>query len=279
MAADPRLVAALYTWYPRGSARRNHSLWWSAIEGGSVLEVITGIGGILVGIVSAVIAMRQQRRRELSYGVVARTPLLRTKKQVSKKLKLVFDDEAVDDVYLFACAIENSGNREILPQEYLNTPLRLALAPESGSGDARILTADFLRKPGGLNPTTTVTNSTVDIAPVLLNSGDSMVLQVVVAGLTDGDIRLEARIAGVKVKELRLHTSRLWLVSAWLVAASGYAIFMLGFLPDETDWGLTAIGGVLVAVGIAVPVLLNRRASRRRADLASDLPDPASSSA
>lgn len=236
-----------------------------------MVEIVIGAASVVVAIVAIFAGIRQRRRKELAFAVAARTPLLRTQERVSEKLQIVFGEETVEDVHLFACAIENTGNQEILPSEYGGAPLRLVLSPES-SAAARILTADFLAKPEGSDARATVSDNAVEIPPVLINSGDRMALQVVVAALTGGDIQLQARIAGVKLTKLRLTTPMWWRIATWTVGAAGWGLLMIGLASDEQNYLVVGLGIAVMVAAISVRAELDKRTAKRRAEMAGGLP-------
>ena len=153
------------------------------------------IGAVLVvlGIIISVVVLRQERhRKKLSYEIISSTPLLSSKEEISGKLQILFKGNPVEDVHLIEIKIANSGNMPITSAEY-ERPVNF------GFGDkAQILTAEVIEtNPKNLEAPADIQAGRIVLAPVLLNSGDTITLRMLISQF-DGHVNVDGRIVGVK---------------------------------------------------------------------------------
>lgn len=134
----------------------------------------------------------QRQRKALSYEIISRTPLLSMEEEVQGKLQILFDDKLVQGVHLVAVRIINSGNVPIVSADY-ERPVNLSFGENT-----QILTAEVSEtNPEILRATAAIEDTKVVLAPVLLNSEDSITLKILVSQF-DGQISVDGRIVGVK---------------------------------------------------------------------------------
>ena len=187
------------------------------------------IGAVLalVAIVVTIFLYRKQsHRKQLSYGIVTRTPLLSVKEQIKGDLKILYNGEPVEKVYLVQIKMLNSGNTPILPTDYERS------VGFSFGEEAKILTAEITEtEPKSLKPSIKVDGKSVLLSSSLMNPDDSMILNVLVSRF-GGQITVDGRIAGVKDIRVLTEGRRLGEVFLFVVGlALGFiAIFVVEYI-------------------------------------------------
>lgn len=133
----------------------------------------------------------QQQRRKLTYQRIASIPLLTVKEELAGRLSVNFDGQPVKSIRTTTVRIKNAGNLPITAEDQ-----KECIAIGVGD-DAKILSADIVeRTPSTLNPILDVVESFAFVRPLLLNSGDSFVVKLLIQD--GGDfIYARGRIVGV----------------------------------------------------------------------------------
>src|SRR5437899_789086 len=131
--------------------------------------------GIVAVITAIVIYLLQRKRKALSCEVVERTPLLTREEEIGSELQVMFKGMAVQDVYLMAIKILNSGNTPITSSDYERQV-------SIGFGkDSKILSAQISNcSPESLQPAIHYEDERLSLVPILLNSGDSINIKALV---------------------------------------------------------------------------------------------------
>ena len=139
------------------------------------------------------IYLKQQKRRRVTYQRIASIPLLTVKEELAGRLSVSFDGQPVKSIRTTTVRIKNAGNLPITAEDQREKCMII-----SAGSDAKILSADIVEStPLSLNPVLTVVESGAFVKPLLLNSGDSFVVKLLVQ---DGSeyIHVTGRFAGVK---------------------------------------------------------------------------------
>jgi hypothetical protein len=148
----------------------------------------------IVGLIAGYIYFRSQRTRKgLIYQVVSNSPLVMATDRIGGQLTVAFNDKPVDDANLMIIRFVNSGNVPILSSDFSGA-LRVKL-----TDDAKVLSAEITETtPASLEPAVqaTTAGNVVDIAPLLLNAGDSFSLRLFVDH-SGPDVSVVARIVGI----------------------------------------------------------------------------------
>jgi len=159
------------------------------------------------------------RRKELSYRILADTPLVSIKEEVKDKVQITFRGEPVHDVHLVQVRIVNSGNVPIRSADYEG---RLTIAAPDGS---RIVMAEIQEThPPHLEKRTLcdgAPSSLVDkveghevmLKPVLLNHGDSITVKMLVSKAA-GPWNVIGHIEGIAAVKMHRENSSMPLVMA-----------------------------------------------------------------
>jgi len=157
-----------------------------------VWQFIGAIFAILAFAFGLFLYWKQRQRKELSYQFVYGAPLVSIEEAVKERVKILLDDKPVQDIWLVAVRILNSGNLPIVSADY-ERPVSLCF-----SENTQIISAEVSgTKPKSLQATVSVEDTKVVLAPVLLNSGDSIILKMLLNQF-DGKISVYGHIVGVK---------------------------------------------------------------------------------
>ncbi|MCJ7425041.1 hypothetical protein MUP01_12370 [Candidatus Bathyarchaeota archaeon] len=160
------------------------NVWWQVL--GSMLTV-------LAIVVSIILYLKNRNRKRLSYGATSVAVLPSVETPIRSKLKIFFEDKIVKQIYLNTVTIANSGNQPIKREDY-ERPLSLNLEKQT-----QLLSVKLSKKtPESLQPSFSVENEKVIINPVLLNSGDQIVLTILTDRDVSNSLKVDARIVGVK---------------------------------------------------------------------------------
>jgi hypothetical protein len=119
---------------------------------------------------------------------------------VGKKLKILYEEKEVKQIYLNTVTLLCSGNEPIRTEDYER---RIAL--DFGS-TVEILSAEIV-KPSKrcLEPSFKVENGSVNLMPLLMNHGDRIDMKIL-TGSRPEKMAIRARIAGIdEIKEIRRH--------------------------------------------------------------------------
>lgn len=207
-----------------------------------------------------------KQRKRLSICVLRAEPLIAMRGSARRKLKVLFGNQTMESAYLLHISLLNDGNQPVAKSDY-QSPLRIELNP-----DARIYEADVvetwpadldrsLTAPGQtVNLIRTVSGSWIELEPILLNSRDEIVLQLLVENF-DNHIEISQRITGIKKVEIWKESR----IVPKLVTLAGFcvAIFAAFFVEPDAPFNLTfpsipyvmllTLGGILIATGFAWP--------------------------
>lgn len=158
-----------------------------------------------IGVVIAIAALlltiflykRQVRRKELLWDVIENVSLSSFNISQSVKSTIVYKTLRLNDVNLINLKIWNSGNIEILKDDF-SEPITLDFGQK-----AKVLEVGLLEvKPNNLIDQISFSAETnhVKLMPLLLNSGDLIKLKVLVTKFSGNmnDVKVNARIAGIK---------------------------------------------------------------------------------
>ncbi|HEY9715795.1 MAG TPA: hypothetical protein V6C72_20140 [Chroococcales cyanobacterium] len=226
--------------------------------------------GTIGVIVSTTLWWLNKQRKHLTIFTIHAEPLIAMKGLARRKLKVRFGDRAVENTHLLHLSLRNDGNVPVAASDY-QSPIRIEL-----NADAQILEVDIIETwPADLERRIAstdsrfkynsrlikeVADSAVELTPVLLNSRDEIVLQLLVENY-GGYINVSQHVTGVKRVDA-------WSESRLLprtISASGAAIviFAAFFLAPDEPFNLTIpsipyvivvlLGIILYAAGLLWP--------------------------
>lgn len=165
-----------------------------------IWQSIGAIIAILAIIISVYIFLLQRNKKTLAYDVLLNVPLLTKKEGLEGRIKIRFDDNYVENIHLIALKVSNEGNIPILPTDFVEH-LRFTLGEAN-----RVLGAEVSSlTPPELSPKITTKGSTIEVEPLLLNSGDSFLIKLL---LTKPGTNIQANARIVGVSKIQILTGR-----------------------------------------------------------------------
>lgn len=219
------------------------------------VAVILGFTGIVTAVVLYVM---QRRRKNLSYEIISRTPLLSAREELAGRFQILFEGKRVKEVQMVVVRITNSGNVPITTTDY-ERPVSLDLGDK-----AEVLGADVTdTKPDGLEVSIGVKERRrVVLNPSLLNPNDSITLKLLVSAY-QGSLTVSGRIVGVRQIRIRGKGKEAvrFLLLAW-VAAGVVALGtdVLRTLPRWVAWILLIL--TLIILNAAIFLTVKRQSER-----------------
>ncbi len=156
--------------------------------------------GALLSIAAAVIRIMSERRRKALTCDVVSTSVVNVHEELAGRLLVIFDDRVVTDIGLVIITMTNSGSQTIVKEDF-HEPLTFSFA-----GSSRIISAEVRRTfPPDLPAVIKIENVDGDmrgapaviISPLLLNSGDSVTLRVLVTDFSKVKLGLRYHIRDI----------------------------------------------------------------------------------
>lgn len=189
-----------------------------------IISIVVAIGVPL----SLFIIQRWIQRKELSYNIISRTPLLNLQGKNKWDIQILFDKKPVQDVDLIEIEILNSGHQEIRPNDY-EYPISFNFGENT-----KILSAEKSEvNPESLQPSIRIEGLKVVIDPILLNPKDSITIKMLVSRYEKKPTP-NVRIAGIKdIKDARESSKKLAILNAvsGMIAGTLSIIFLFQAIP------------------------------------------------
>jgi hypothetical protein len=130
--------------------------------------------------------------KAVSYEVVSQTPLVSLQDSAARQLQVLYNGQPVADVSLIVLRVQNTGNEPIPTVDY-EKPITF----QFGEG-AQVLSAEITEMtPPNLGASVRLTPNSVELAPTLLNSEDTLLVKALISGSAI-KVTADARIVGVR---------------------------------------------------------------------------------
>jgi hypothetical protein len=171
---------------------------------GSTLLSDFGFWGVVVGAISLVVAVvlgiytiRQSRlanQKRLGYKIESNSPVIGSNALGKDGWEISYEGVAVVDPFVMEILIKNSGKVPIIESDFVRPDGELTILPGT---QARFVTVSEIQTyVDGLKPLPAITETRIQIEPLLLNQGDSFKLVIVTDGKASPNVT--ARIIGVE---------------------------------------------------------------------------------
>lgn len=180
----------------------------------------------------------QRQRKELAFGAISTRRLLTVADEVSPRITVQLDGRSVRDLHLLVFGLKNSGTVAIRPDDF-QRPFCIAFA----SGE--IVSASVSsQRPNDLGATITTTTNVIELAPLLMNANDQILIQVLLSAPTpdySSNVRL-VDIPAISPIELRprlppLHHSGIPVFALICLLVALYHLISGGSDPKEAlNW-------------------------------------------
>jgi hypothetical protein len=171
---------------------------------------------------------------------------------VRKKLKILFNEKEVKQIYLNTVTLLCSGNEPIRSADY-ESPIEVKFGT-----DVEILSAEIV-KPSQrcLGPSIEIENETLTLAPILMNHGDRIDLKVLTESRPK-KIEIDARIAGVdEIKAIGRHAEMsFWMYEVGLASLGGSLLVFSWYARapfNFFDWPFVSLL-ILTSIGFSLLV-------------------------
>lgn len=221
-------------------------------------------------IVSVILWIKNQRRKELSYQVITNKPLVGLKGSKKKKVEIFYDGVNVNDAHLLVLKLINSGHLPINPSDFegkvsvklsAGTRILLAQVEETAPSD---LVERYREKSGKDDLIEIVDDSKVILNPVLLNGNDFITVQLLL-NYPVRRVRLIGHVQGIgQIQELRPRSiaSNMLIFLGFLVLVPAMIyVDPRSFMPLQLEELLPFIlAGLLGFVLLCAGFFLHRRA-------------------
>jgi hypothetical protein len=226
-------------------------------------QFVGAVLALVAIVISLIIAIVQQRKKSLSYEVLASTPLLTVNDDLKGKTKILFENVPVQNVYLVVLHFLNDGNIPITASDF-ESPLFINF-----SDATKILSVELVKTiPQDLKPKYDVSTSKIEIHPILFNGMDAFLLKFLLSEF-DGVIHVEGRLKGVKeIRQTSFTASiaRLDKFNGWC-AAMGLILLSVGIMTLSV-W-LLIIASTLIATTFILDANVKKR--KKHIDFSSNV--------
>lgn len=148
-----------------------------------MIEILRDPAWQFVGVIFALLSFAgafwiywlQRQTRELAFGLVSSRRPLAISDELSSRVTVQLDGNPVRNLHLLVFGLKNSGHRAIAPSDF-QYPLSISF-PEGQVVSAEIASQFPLNLGGQLD----ISESRLQLSPLLLNSGDQMLIQVLLS--------------------------------------------------------------------------------------------------
>lgn len=160
-------------------------------------------------------------KRELSYEIVSTTEVGTLQPEYLPGIQISYGGKSIERGGVTTIRITNTGDSPIYPKEF-DGSIGFHLDSESkfiGSKIVNIL-------PNNLKPSLSLNNGIINMAPLLLNSGDEVTIQAIAEGNLK-DVRVTARIGGIsEIKDINEGKRAIQLQFSWLLLVYAVLCFV-----------------------------------------------------
>jgi hypothetical protein len=135
---------------------------------------------------------KRRAQKAFSWRVLMDAPLV-TKKEGTEKVEVLYAGQPVENLHLLRVEFRNSGGKEIEAKDFAE-PCRLTFPPNTSLFDPVVVDT----VPEDFAPEIEHDGATVTLKPTLMNSGDRVTVQCLVASDHPVQPKVSARISGVR---------------------------------------------------------------------------------
>ena len=157
------------------------------------LGAIAAIVAVLVPIVLYYVS---KQKKSLSYEILAENPLISIDKEIKTKLQILLDGNPIENLHLLLIRFNNDGKVPIPAADY-ERPITLSFKDATN-----IISAEYVSGiPSNLVTSVASSKNNLAIKPILMNSGDSFTIKVLLERY-NGTFDTDTRIIGVNALKL-----------------------------------------------------------------------------
>ena len=229
------------------------------------IAIVVGVIGILVAVG---VAYWQRGQKKLWYSVIAVVPLIELDQNLMNRIHISYENKPIMAIWQAFVQIKNSGTVAIEPGDY-HSPIRIDFTKPWTAQDFLVLNVEIIRsQPKDLDIHWTTDEEGVTMQPVLLNAGDSFIVQVLLNGKVE-KITVTGRISGIKeitgepwdttmertLRDFHYSSNALIALSAW-TGITALLYILLAFVHQSGLFGYWAILWSVAAWSIMIMLAL-----------------------
>lgn len=217
--------------------------------------------GVVLAIIFGLIAIYQfilgREVVALQIVVLSNTSLIEIEPSIVDEISIEYQDQPVDNLSLIQIKLENTGNQEIRVEDY-DRPITFTFPSEATIIEASVTDSS----PDNIGISFSLSDTSIELLPVLLNPGDSAVLRFLVLNIpaqtNDLPFSIDARIARISNIDVRNIIS-VDTDPSLALPISGMVFFFLGILSSIwVTWEMRNQDSILRNSGVNYSFFLAR---------------------
>jgi len=128
-------------------------------------------------VVSIFIYYKSRKTKKLSYKIITDEPLLTVDEELQGKIKVLYENNPIEDISLLIIKFLNNGNEPIKSDDF-EEPVTISFGPNVGVLSTELTNAN----PSTIKARLNSENDKIIIEPLLLNKGDSITIKMLLTG-------------------------------------------------------------------------------------------------
>jgi hypothetical protein len=166
---------------------------------GAGISIISLLAATTIGVIQ--INAAQRPKRDIQCVTISAAPLVKISKGFKEDLQVSYRGRIIEDANSIILKIKNSGKSAITPSDFVR-PIAFMF-----SSNTEIISAEVLAtEPKNLGAEISITKNNIELQPLLMNSGDSILISTIVA-LFDGNIAVDGRVVDIKLIKMSKYES------------------------------------------------------------------------
>jgi hypothetical protein len=161
---------------------------------GVVLAIVSILAAILIGTIQ--IKAAERPKKDIKCFVVSTVPLLEFDDKFKSQLQVSFQGKIVQDPTFVILRVYNSGKISITPSDFIR-PIIFMFGAATEIINAEILETE----PDNMGAKISVSKNSIELQPLLMNSGDSIDISTIVTSF-DENVIIDGRVVDIKTIKL-----------------------------------------------------------------------------
>jgi hypothetical protein len=201
----PIARANIFTLFPTEMGFTTPIFYWAQAQPNQISTPDWGMLGVLIGLISLLAAIiigiaqiraAQRPKKDIRCRLIASAPLLKFDDRFKGHLQVTFQGQEIKDASSIVLRIHNAGKVAITPTDFVR-PIIFMFASST-----EIINAEILKtEPQNLGAKLSITKNSIELQPLLMNSGDSIDISSLVASFDD-NLTVDGRVVDVKMIRL-----------------------------------------------------------------------------
>jgi hypothetical protein len=157
-----------------------------------IWQFVGALLALLTIIIGAIYFLLDRPVKDLQIEVLSNSPLISVEGDITKDIKILYKDQAVQTLSVVLLRIENTGNVPIRETDY-SRPVLVSMSPDAEVGEFSIVET----RPKDIDLSLKkITPHQVELSKSLLNPGDQVLVKILVLD-NDETLNVSARIADI----------------------------------------------------------------------------------